>query len=186
MGRAWDPYESILRPEPWLRVPDNRTGQPGRNPRILPSDAITDTTPSSYVTQATFLSRPASYFQNLAAPQTSEKSDLQHECHDPEPPVKSNLYFTSSCASEASSLTSDTAEVICCTELGCAAQFTGNYRKGNLARHRRIIHKRLESYICESNGCRRTFKRQDARLKHYRKYHPHLHVGPPVPRRGCF
>jgi hypothetical protein len=27
-------------------------------------------------------------------------------------------------------------------------------------------------YVCEDDTCAREFQRQDARLKHYRKYHP--------------
>jgi hypothetical protein len=80
----------------------------------------------------------------------------------------------SSCGSEACSPEPDTPDVLCCDELDCAASFTGRYRKGNLARHKRLTHKGHEPYLCESARCGRSFKRQDARLKHYRKHHPRL------------
>jgi hypothetical protein len=55
----------------------------------------------------------------------------------------------------------------------CEATFSGRYGKGNLARHRRHQHIGHEpGYPCEETGCARTFKRKDARLKHYRRHHP--------------
>jgi len=65
----------------------------------------------------------------------------------------------------------------------CSASFTGDYRKGNLSRHMRLKHGDDDrKYNCE--GCRKVFKRQDARLKHYRKHHPELSSGPPNPRKS--
>jgi hypothetical protein len=98
----------------------------------------------------------------------------QHESDHLSQPMQRGAYSSSSCASEASSLKSDTSDVLYCNENGCAASSTGSYRKGNLARHKRLIHSRHEPYLCESAGCGRSFKRQDARLKHYRKHHPRL------------
>ena len=61
-----------------------------------------------------------------------------------------------------------------CLVNGCKVRFAGKYAKGNCARHRRQFHGVEPKVItCEESGCMRTFKRKDARLKHYRKHHPH-------------
>jgi hypothetical protein len=61
-----------------------------------------------------------------------------------------------------------------CEVDGCDASFSGEYRNGNLGRHRRQKHRDLKSYDCENEACDKTFSRQDARLKHYRASHPGL------------
>ncbi|PVI08529.1 hypothetical protein DM02DRAFT_722749 [Periconia macrospinosa] len=66
----------------------------------------------------------------------------------------------------------------------CTARFHGEYRKSNLARHIRLRHDRGgRTYACEG-GCGKIFNRQDARLKHYRRQHPHLASAPPIPRKN--
>lgn len=94
----------------------------------------------------------------------------------------------SPCASSPtlSELPDELPDVLECTFEGCHTQFTGDYRKGNLARHKRQRHGRHGSAVqvpCEVHGCGRVFKRKDARLKHYRKHHPHLTQGPALPRK---
>lgn len=64
----------------------------------------------------------------------------------------------------------------------CEASFIGQYRRGNLGRHRRLLHTPAQ-YPCGEPGCTRTFRRSDARLKHYRKHHPRMAEGPAIPRR---
>ncbi|KAF2131480.1 hypothetical protein P153DRAFT_383581 [Dothidotthia symphoricarpi CBS 119687] len=65
----------------------------------------------------------------------------------------------------------------------CKTVFTGQYRKGNLNRHKRHKHKEAEAeYPCEDDNCAKTFKRMDARIKHYRRQHRHLAVGPCIRR----
>jgi hypothetical protein len=62
-----------------------------------------------------------------------------------------------------------------CPHSGCTSEFHGTYRRGNLARHCRLKHKgKIVHYKCEAEACMSVFKRQDARLKHYRKHHPGL------------
>jgi hypothetical protein len=71
-------------------------------------------------------------------------------------------------------------DVLLCLKEGCAANFSGTYRRGNLQRHMRLKHGAEErTYQCEAKNCRRIFKRQDARLKHYRKQHRWL-LRPPA------
>jgi hypothetical protein len=72
-----------------------------------------------------------------------------------------------------------------CRELGCRSEFKGTYAQGNLARHRRLKHggQEVREYICEELGCSKSYKRQDARVKHYRKYHTHLASVPVLPRK---
>ncbi|KAF1829205.1 hypothetical protein BDW02DRAFT_178976 [Decorospora gaudefroyi] len=69
-----------------------------------------------------------------------------------------------------------------CSEPGCDKFFTGEYRKGNLRRHIMHYHGHTGRYNCESQGCAISFKRNDARLRHYRKCHPDL-ASPFVARR---
>ncbi|KAL6702590.1 hypothetical protein ACN47E_001320 [Coniothyrium glycines] len=63
----------------------------------------------------------------------------------------------------------------------CPAEFTGKYRKGNMGRHLKVLHG-ARQYPCEDDNCEKSFARQDARLKHYRKRHTHLASGPAIPR----
>ncbi|CAN9120924.1 unnamed protein product [Alternaria alternata] len=79
----------------------------------------------------------------------------------------------SDCYSVATYEPSSPPEVFCDTD-GCVATFSGTYRKGNLARHRRLKHKGPAVYACEHYHCDRVFQRQDARTKHYRRHHPQL------------
>lgn len=66
----------------------------------------------------------------------------------------------------------------------CNTAYSGEYRKGNLARHRRQKHGDEEQlYPCEESYCSQIFKRQDARLNHYRKEHQWRAPHPPLPRR---
>ncbi|KAF5854162.1 hypothetical protein GGP41_006960 [Bipolaris sorokiniana] len=62
----------------------------------------------------------------------------------------------------------------------CGVEFTGRYRRGNLARHARHKHSKAAKVplTCSAHGCSRTFARQDARVKHERKHHPELHCNP--------
>ena len=76
-----------------------------------------------------------------------------------------------------------TQETLYCLEQGCSQSFTGLYRRGNLARHRRLKHGKGKPYVCEDLTCAKEFQRQDARLKHYRKWHRELAASSPfVPR----
>lgn len=69
----------------------------------------------------------------------------------------------------------------------CDTEFTGPYRKGNHARHVRLMHADKKGvYVCKAEGCSRQFARTDARLKHARKHHPGLHPGPVHRRRGQY
>lgn len=62
----------------------------------------------------------------------------------------------------------------------CGREFSGIFRVGNLARHKKSVHSSL-GIFCPEDDCSKVFRRQDARLKHIRKHHPHLASGP-VPR----
>jgi hypothetical protein len=73
-------------------------------------------------------------------------------------------------SSEVSITPSGYPDVLLCPVEGCEAQFTGLYRRGNQRRHFRLIHNSVQ-YPCGVSGCYKTFKRQDARLKHHRKHH---------------
>ncbi|KAH7064289.1 hypothetical protein BKA63DRAFT_170303 [Paraphoma chrysanthemicola] len=62
-------------------------------------------------------------------------------------------------------------ELLVC--LMCNTTFGGKYRKGNLARHERLKHRSAinKVYNCQEKSCYKTFKRQDALLKHFRRHH---------------
>lgn len=70
-----------------------------------------------------------------------------------------------------------------CSAPGCGETFHGKYRRGSLNRHMRLKHRGSPgNYPCAERSCIKTFKRSDARLKHYRRHHPWRANGPPVPR----
>ena len=71
------------------------------------------------------------------------------------------------------------SDPLSCPFAGCEAAFTGDYRRGNLGRHWRQKHtSQVAQYRCEDEECMKSFRRRDARLKHYRRYHPELAGGP--------
>lgn len=60
--------------------------------------------------------------------------------------------------------------------LSCGAMFRGRYGTSNLTRHMKYKHSVVRRLRCLASGCNKTYKRQDARLKHVRKHHPGLEV----------
>ncbi|CAN9177544.1 unnamed protein product [Alternaria alternata] len=62
-----------------------------------------------------------------------------------------------------------------CKAGGCNTIFRGVYARTNLARHMGRKHNGPRVYFCEDKWCyrvfNRVFRRQDAQLEHYRKYH---------------
>jgi hypothetical protein len=87
--------------------------------------------------------------------------------------------------SDAASQTNSnvSSDPLYCPFDGCGAIYTGEYRRGNLGRHRRQKHDGEKvQYPCEGKDCKKTFRRTDARLKHYRTEHPELARGPAVSR----
>lgn len=71
-------------------------------------------------------------------------------------------------------------ELLHCDE--CDAEFRGDYRRGNLNRHRRLYHGSQGGYPCHDQACPRVFRRQDSRLKHHRRHHPYLGEQAPASR----
>ncbi|KAF1829410.1 hypothetical protein BDW02DRAFT_583714 [Decorospora gaudefroyi] len=96
------------------------------------------------------------------------------------PPIPAS---TSSAARALRASSSVDDSTICCGQ--CHVQFTGTYRRGNLARHVRHKHAQLKrDVVCTVDGCNKTFARQDARLKHARRHHPGLQADPVHRRQG--
>jgi len=91
----------------------------------------------------------------------------------------SSIRSSTSRASSASAPPTHTPDVMYCSEGGCRQAFRGQYCRGNLARHRRLSHGKGKPYVCGDKTCAKEFKRQDARLKHYRKYHSELAASSP-------
>mgnify|MGYP001940389485 CR=1 FL=1 len=61
----------------------------------------------------------------------------------------------------------------------CSASYSGVHARGNLRRHRRVTghgvgQPQEKVYPCEVTACGKSYKRQDARLRHYRVYHKDL------------
>jgi hypothetical protein len=87
----------------------------------------------------------------------------------------SSIQSTTMVPSEPGSPTSSIEPLeIHCSVDGCCKVFSGTYRKGNLARHKRLKHMKQSGptvYPCQDESCNKVFSRQDARLKHYRKWH---------------
>lgn len=73
-------------------------------------------------------------------------------------------------ASEVSVTRSDVSDMLVCDIDACGARFTGRYRKGNFCRHKRLAHNSAK-FPCNVRGCEKSFRRQDARLKHHRRRH---------------
>ena len=87
-------------------------------------------------------------------------------------------------ASSAGPPPTHTPEIMYCEVVDCRQAFTGLYSRGNLGRHRRLVHGTGSRYVCGDDTCAKEFRRQDARLKHYRKYHPDLAADSPLVRRS--
>lgn len=58
-----------------------------------------------------------------------------------------------------------------CRVESCRVTFSGVHRRGNLSRHIRIVHDG-RAFVCGIDGCRKTYRRQDARRKHQFSRHP--------------
>lgn len=104
---------------------------------------------------------------------------------DPSSPTLSSASPTS--PGVPSPTPSELPDILECTFPGCEARFTGEYRRGNRHRHQRQRHGGRDgspiTISCGVQDCRRVFKRKDARLKHYRRHHPQLALGPALPRK---
>lgn len=73
-----------------------------------------------------------------------------------------------------------------CEYPGCLQRFRGHHRFGTMHRHMRLKHRGHDverSFPCQAPGCAKSFKRQDARLKHHRRNHPELMVAAATPRK---
>ncbi|KAH7414272.1 hypothetical protein DE146DRAFT_750431 [Phaeosphaeria sp. MPI-PUGE-AT-0046c] len=86
--------------------------------------------------------------------------------------------------SPSSNGSSTMSDVWHCPNADCGQTFTGRYARGNLNRHRRQYHQSegMTELICEVPSCARVFRRQDSRLKHYRRRHPDLGARAAIPR----
>ena len=102
--------------------------------------------------------------------------------HVPQNPVAAGP--PSPTLSAMSIASSNVPDPLVCRVKGCTStQFTGKYRRGNYQRHMRLKHGReVRLYPCAVWGCENIFKRQDARLKHYRIRHPDHPAPPRMPR----
>jgi hypothetical protein len=130
--------------------------------------------------------QPFNLFQGLvnlersATPQIGDRPSLERYPQSEQgphlaPPMErkaSSAYSYSTDGSSPGPPPADDPVVLYCNKAGCSSFFTGIHRRGNLGRHRRQQHKSGKAYVCEDDACAREFKRSDARVKHYRKYHP--------------
>jgi uncharacterized Zn-finger protein len=81
----------------------------------------------------------------------------------------SSISATTSSTSKASSLVSDSLQALHCDQ--CNTPFTGRFREGNLARHKRHRHGQ-KYHPCLDPLCNKVYKRSDALRKHCIKSHP--------------
>jgi hypothetical protein len=139
------------------------TGSSAVPPMNMMSDSFQNEMQDSMATLEVWPELTPSSRQHLVVPPTPRRSFL---------PALSMLSVTPSFLRFTPSTVPD---VLLCSENGCPKIFTGSYRSRNKSRHMRLKHGHSEkSYPCESKECSKTFKRQDARLKHHRSQHPHL------------
>ena len=136
-----------------------------RRPQATPNENISSLVP---YTQSLDAYTDSLMAQLLPAPGLESDLGLHRVVTEPDSATSFSLKDTST-------------DVLVCPFQDCAAQFTGEYRKGNLGRHRRQKHAgQVLRYPCHDKHCTRVFQRKDARLKHYRKAHPDLAVEPLV------
>jgi hypothetical protein len=85
----------------------------------------------------------------------------------------------------ASPTSSYTPDVLICTYDNCGLEFRGRFRRGTLQRHFRLNHRSTgrQEYPCEIYGCPKSYRRQDSRLKHYRRCHSDVLDLPAMVRR---
>jgi hypothetical protein len=134
----------------------------------LPAKQIGDPNPTATRWRCAFL---------MAA--MSQEAQMSQQRQSPKLPGMEELLSTQPTANP-------TPTELYCDVSGCAAPFSGRYAKGNLARHKKYQHTNEHADIefpCEEAGCDSTFKRKDARLKHYRMHHPEFTTGPAQPRK---
>ncbi|KAH7095370.1 hypothetical protein FB567DRAFT_543702 [Paraphoma chrysanthemicola] len=96
----------------------------------------------------------------------------------------SNMSFDASSPTPSflSSISSRGPERLPCPKTGCSKTFAGTHRRGTLQRHIRLKHGEEERMYCCEAGCQKIYLRQDARLKHYRSWHPEFNAPAIVPR----
>jgi hypothetical protein len=102
---------------------------------------------------------------------------FSYSFYEPQLPVSQTTRSRCTSSSAASVDSSAVPDALRCQYYGCHATYRGKYRIGNLGRHLRIKHganEQKREYPCEIEDCPKTYMRQDARLKHYRKEHPAL------------
>jgi hypothetical protein len=114
---------------------------------------------------------PASRFdshQPFSMLSSTTASELQNQSliTDPRITAVNDLVISMSDVSEPVSSVED---ILKCED--CEATFSGDFRRGNMARHKRHFHGE-KAYFCHFPSCSRVFKRADARKKHVRSRHP--------------
>jgi hypothetical protein len=115
---------------------------------------------------------------------TSSESDKGTSRYGLPTPVNPSACGKSSSTSSTGS--SSVPDALVCHVCEDDMQYAGKYRIGNLHRHMRLKHGidgKEREYPCKAHDCPKTYRRQDARLKHYRKMHPELCSGLPVSRK---
>jgi hypothetical protein len=137
-----------------------------------PPIGISSTGPYFGQTQAQYV---LAWFLRLRIPNDHSLAEFDDDLRLPrmERRGSETLSYTSDASSAA------TPHEVDCDVIGCTVSFRGLYAKGNLARHKRHYHNGPRVYVCADELCDRVFKRQDARLKHYRKHHPILALTSP-------
>jgi hypothetical protein len=165
------------------RMEDSWMTEGANRSQILNAAYQTQSLASHYTEPTDPIISPVRFnFVRSATPQMIAKPALDR-CYLALPtakkPSSTNSYSTD--ASSPGPPPTDDPDTLYCDEAECVAFYTGIYRRGNLGRHRRQRHQSGTPYVCEDDTCAKEFKRQDARVKHYRKYHPEL-ASPYVPR----
>jgi hypothetical protein len=106
--------------------------------------------------------RPFSMLSSTTASELQSRSLIT----DPRITAGNDLVVSMSDVSEPLSSVKD---ILKCED--CEATFSGDFRQGNMGRHKRHVHGEKD-YFCHYPSCTRVFKRADARKKHVRSRHP--------------
>jgi hypothetical protein len=172
-ARNQRPRMHQLQPKSVETFPKNNLSLLGRHAAVERNDRASRSNSLKYLTT---VSTRNEYLDRARPPMSDGLSQpiIERENHEwLEIPLQASNRFSPT-FSDSSARSPSPPEIYHCDPV-CGAWFTGQYRKGNFARHKRLKHgsSRLV-YYCEVRDCNKFFKRSDACFKHYRIHHPGL------------
>jgi hypothetical protein len=104
------------------------------------------------------------YFVLSQPPVLQDSRMTENQASSPDSDVRTDEAGFST-ASVMSVTQSDIPDPLPCRLGNCTASFHGIFRRVNRSRHIRIVHE-VRGFLCGIDGCRKAYRRQDARRKH--------------------